>query len=174
MNFCYNNVIYGRCQKHSYNPDTHQCCTSLLVERAGSNSRCCGQKSYHPDKFFCKNNRLYALCAHSSYNPLGDLCCSGSSIPLGNVPLKFASCCAKKVYSTHYYFCYRDVVYDKCGGQSYDPHSQSCCNNKVLHLVGGKNSRCCGSVNYDSNDYFCHNNKTVIHKCTGKVYNPAR
>lgn len=174
INFCYNKVVYGRCRQQEYNPGTHQCCSEYLVERAGSNSRCCGQKSYHPDKFFCSHNKLYALCAHSSYNPLGDLCCAGSSIPLGKVPLRYASCCAKSVYNTQSYFCFQDVVYLKCGSQAYDPRSQSCCNGKVLHLVGGQYSRCCGSVNYDSKDYFCYNNKTVIHKCGNKIYNPAR
>lgn len=174
INFCYNKVVYGRCRQQEYNPGTHQCCSEYLVERAGSNSRCCGQKSYHPDKFFCSHNKLYALCAHSSYNPLGDLCCAGSSIPLGKVPLRYASCCAKSVYNTQAYFCFQDVVYLKCGSQAYDPRSQSCCNGKVLHLVGGQYSRCCGSVNYDSKDYFCYNNKTVIHKCNNRIYNPAR
>ena len=172
--FCYNKIVHGRCRRDSYNPDTHQCCSEYLVTRFGTKSRCCGFKSYHPDKFFCYKNKTYALCADNSYNPLGSLCCAGKAIPLGKTPLYYARCCAKTVYNTQSHFCFDSVVHAKCGKRLYDPRSQSCCGVRVSHLVGGKYSRCCGSVNYNSNSYFCYKDKTVLHKCSNKTYDPIR
>jgi len=78
-------------------------------------------------------------------------------------------------------FCYDGVVYDKCGGNTYNPVTQGCLSNKTGGIVGEKcgsnlyiqaTQGCCGSSVYSQAAEFCYDNR-IYDKCDGMTYNPT-
>jgi len=72
--------------------------------------------------------------------------------------------CAAK-YNQMNQFCYDGTVYNKCGGNSYNPTKQGCLNG---YTVAEK----CGNNLYTQTVQFCYDG-TVYNKCDGKIYNPV-
>ena len=85
---------------------------------------------------------------------------------------------------THFYA--NQMIYEKCGGKTYDPSTQECfratvegiCGKKTFDLksetcIEGVIMGLCGSKIYDKELQFC-NNETLYDRCGGGIYRPDR
>ncbi|MCL2100387.1 MAG: hypothetical protein FWH22_01585 [Fibromonadales bacterium] len=95
--FCYDGIIYDKCDGIAYNPATHICtgntatrarCNNIdynpLTQFCYQNSKvgqiCAGNSSYDPDNYECENSILLTRCGSGNdfYNPATEACCSNS------------------------------------------------------------------------------------------------
>ncbi|MDR2584176.1 MAG: fibrobacter succinogenes major paralogous domain-containing protein [Fibromonadaceae bacterium] len=71
--------------------------------------------------------------------------------------------CGKDYYNLNTQFCYDAKIYDKCGGNRYDPLYEKCKNNNLFSM--------CGNDYYNQTTQFCQNSK-IYNKCGGMSYDP--
>ena len=103
--FCYDGVIYSRCNGMEYNPTTH-ICTGTIATRAK-----CGGADYNPLTQSCCNN-VYTF----------DLSTQGC-------------CNNVNIFDLSTQRCEVGTVETKCGSSWYNETSQGCCNNvKIFNL----------------------------------------
>jgi hypothetical protein len=178
--FCYDNIVYPRCNRNMYNPATTGCCgssTYTLAERfcVGTTlySKCsgadydpstqgcqdgvivpkCGNLGYNPETQFCSGTTVYDKCGGLDYTPSTQGCQGTTILPK----------CGSYLYNPDNQFCSGTTVYDKCGGLDYIPSTQGCQGTTILPK--------CGSYLYNPNNQFC-SGTTIYDKCGGKTYNP--
>jgi uncharacterized protein (TIGR02145 family) len=64
--FCYENTIYDKCDRSSYNPTSIICCSNkqLSIYDYG----CCSNKEYTLETHFCNTNIIYDKCGGGEYD----------------------------------------------------------------------------------------------------------
>jgi len=84
--------------------------------------------------------------------------------------------CGNANYNPDTKFCFDDVIYDKCGGQEYDPTVRGCQGSGQNAELNASPKPRCGTGTtftvYAPTSQFC-SNSTIYSKCDGRVYNPV-
>jgi uncharacterized protein (TIGR02145 family) len=116
---------------------------------------CCAGSVFDEAKDFCFEDQLYTKCGGSDYAPSMHFCLASAVTPL----------CGGQTYTSSQ-FCLASTVTPLCGGQTYTS-SQFChTDNKVYNKCGGEE--------YDPSTQFCYNNSKVGEYCGNRteIYNP--
>jgi len=94
---------------------------------------------------------------------------SSSSVPSSNSVVSSSSAVTSQCGGEElldFQFCYKNSIYDKCNGNSYNPESDICCSNELLSInIYG----CCNSKKYTLETQFCNTN-IIYDKCGGGEY----
>jgi uncharacterized protein (TIGR02145 family) len=153
--FCYDGIVYSKCNGMGYNPSTHICDGSAAYPAE------CGGWQYNPLEDGCCGSEIFPL---SKYG-----CCASSLFRLSDERCQKDVVETKCGTSSDYYnsetrFCVDNKVYDKCNGQTYNPEYQRCGTGNVIENKCGTSSDY-----YNSETRFCVDNK-VYDKCNGQSY----
>ncbi|XP_052438637.1 galaxin-like isoform X2 [Carassius gibelio] len=131
----------------------------------------CGSKTYNPHKQMCCSGNLYMAspltkcCGEHVYTLSDDsvLCCNG--VLHRNVPEQ-SECVGGVIYTPANTTCQMStrprLGEHCCGGQTFNPRTQICCNGRSHNKMNG--NFCCGSEVYDHNNQF-------LRCCSGHLYN---
>jgi len=163
--FCYDNLVYDKCDGMVYSPTTHICQNKVAIP---------------------------AKCNGESYNPVTQGCCNNSKIFSQTTQRCTSSIVQDKCENTWYSqatkFCYDGVVYDKCGGESYNPLTQYCTNGTVKDygfvtddrdgkkyktIVIGTQTWMNENLNYAAGNSECYSNDSIYCIFYGRLYNWA-
>jgi len=151
--FCYDGVVYDKCDGMAYNPTSHICQNGLATPAK------CGNVGYNPLTQRCTNGAVEDKCGTNWYNK------------------KTQGCCGNSVYSQATQVCLDYRVYNKCGNKGYDPLTQGCVGNEIVDTRCGANwynqktQGCCENSIYSQATQFCIDN-SVYNKCGDKGYDP--
>ncbi|MDR2554367.1 MAG: hypothetical protein LBC64_02965 [Fibromonadaceae bacterium] len=137
-NFCYDGIVYSKCNGMGYNPSTHICDGSAAYPAI------CNGKEYNPLEQRCQDDILESKCGESWYDASNSKFeCSRDDV------VRFTECGDVWEYDASTYFCHTDnTVHYKCNGNNYNVSTQYCSNGTLKNY---------GSVTYERKTY-----KTVI------------
>jgi len=156
--FCYDGVVYDKCDGMAYNPSSQICENGVAIPAK------CRNESYNPITQRCTYGIVETNCYGIWYSQATQSCgedgmiydnkCNGKSYEPST-----QGCCGNFIYNNQTQFCINNGInngiYDKCNGKSYEPPTQGCCGNFI----------------YNNQNLFCENNGIYV-KCNGKSYNP--
>jgi uncharacterized protein (TIGR02145 family) len=133
-----------------------------------STEACCGSSKYAVATQFCQTgtNAVKPLCGTQTYTAT-------------------EQCCSNSKYTTATQFCNGNVVYNKCGGNEYDPSSHYCKNGTTPRqydgsktyagktyntIVVGTQTWLAENLNYDADGSKCYNNQEINCDKYGRLY----
>jgi len=181
--FCYDGVIYSRCNGMEYNPTTH-ICTGTIATRAK-----CGGADYNPLTQSCCNNvytfdlSTQGCCNNVNIFDLSTQRCGANAIETkcgnGWYNERSQGCCNNvNIFDLSTQRCGANAIETKCGydwlnGTSwYNERSQGCCTNgNIFDLstqrceVGTVETKC-GSSWYNETSQGCCNNVKIFNLST--------
>jgi uncharacterized repeat protein (TIGR02543 family) len=148
-------VILPRCGQNFYYED-EACYTDPETGVQRIHKRCAGV--FDPVEWTCDDVPLDPICDGKVYNPDVDFC-------FNNVPQM--KCGGVTGYDPNTQFCGGDNrVYEKCGGEEYDPRYPSPC------AAVADTRPMCGEERYDAGVQFCRDERLYV-LCDGREYEPA-
>jgi uncharacterized protein (TIGR02145 family) len=176
--FCYDGVVYDRCNGKEYNPTNQKCESNIVKNQCGADwynpatENCCGNNKYTIATQFCSGNNVYSKCDGMEYPPTTHICSGGIATP---------ATCNGITYNPLEQRCQSNIVETKCGANWYNSQIQGCCVSSIFSLA---NQRCensvietkCGTSYYNAanTNFKCENNVIKIKCGTGSYYhNPA-
>ncbi|GBU24611.1 hypothetical protein R83H12_01245 [Fibrobacteria bacterium R8-3-H12] len=109
--FCYKNKIDTLCNGVEFKTD-EEFCSRLYDFKV--HPICNGNKDYNPKEKICYNNTLYWTC------PSGEFSVNQNCSPLSQI-------CGNAIYDVSSHFCDEKIIYQKCGGKTYDNPSNKFC-----------------------------------------------
>ena len=151
--FCYDGILYNKCDGIEYNPTTHICTGDYAIPAK------CGIQSYNPVTQGCCNSAIIfprstqrcvggiveTKCGSGWYNAANEFCTRSEGNPQ-IVPL-----CGGRGYDTRAKFCHGNEIYGKCSGTGDE------------YIPGTEN--CCGSHKYNLTTQFCYNSSNIGNFC---------
>jgi uncharacterized protein (TIGR02145 family) len=170
--FCFDGVVYDKCDGQTYTPTTHFC------EEGISRYAVCGYEGYNPLKQKCcvstifnivdqrcgENNIVETKCGESWYDASDDdLGCQNNIV---------VTKCGESWYdaSDDDLDCQNNIVVTKCGDSWYNFKTQFCQSENVVKDLCGTQTylateQCCGTNIYDINEQFCYESSKIGNKC---------
>jgi len=152
--FCYDSVVYNKCNGVIYVPATH-ICNGISASRA-----LCNGNQYDPRTQRCQGVIVETECGAGWYNALTQYChTDGVAYSCGNKPYNPTNqgCCNSNViYSSSTQRCNGNVVETKCGTEDwYNEINQRCGSGDVVE------AECGTSGWYNIKEEFCYEGRIV-------------
>jgi uncharacterized protein (TIGR02145 family) len=175
--FCYDGVVYDRCNGKEYNP-TNQKCESNIVKNQ------CGTDWYNPTSMqFCSGNKVFYKCDGMEYSPTTHICSGGVATPatcngIAYNPLE-QRCCVGVLDEYIGNEFYTTGITDQClleyGGQSYRTvtiGTQIWMAENLNYSNNGTIGRCYGAYNSSANNDNCIKYGRLYDKATALIVCP--
>ena len=184
--FCYDGVVYDKCDGMEYNPTTYYCQGGVAYPAVCNGAAynplkqdCCVSTIYNLSNQKCEGSIVKNQCVLSPdpsmmwYNPVTQICCSGKIYNSANPTTQF---------------CNGDNIFDKCDGNEYNPATQYCRNGTTVTTYGsisygdktyktldiGEQTWMAENLNYaTSSGSVCYDNSESYCNTYGRLYNWA-
>jgi uncharacterized protein (TIGR02145 family) len=176
--FCYDGIIYDKCDGMEYNPTTHICQGTIATPTK------CNGVQYNPLREDC--------CVSAIFNKLESGCCVSAVFNLANQRCQNSiveTKCGDDGYNPATQFCSRNIIYNNCGGSSYNPVTQFCSNGTLKNygtpltdardgktyntIEIGTQTWMAENINYNVKGSKCYDNKDANCVAYGRLYDLA-
>jgi uncharacterized protein (TIGR02145 family) len=154
--FCYDGVVYDKCNGNEYDPINHKCENSILKDK-------CGTGWYNPATQFCSGNYYFNKCDGMEYPPTTHICQGGVAV---------LAICNGIAYNPLEQKCLNNVIESKCGTIGwYNPVTDNCQAYKTA--VIGTQTWMAENLNYDVAGSKCYDNDISNCDKYGRLYDWA-